>query len=401
MLLQGKKILLGVTGSIAAYKAAYLVRELVRSGADVRIILSPGAREFVGPLTFSTLSRNPVVSDFTADKETGEWNNHVEMGLWADLMLIAPLSANTLAKMASGQSDNVLLATYMSARCPVMIAPAMDLDMYLHPGTQANLKTLRSFGHLILEPAEGELASGLTGKGRMTEPSDILQAVIDHFHPALPLRGKKALVTAGPTFEKIDPVRFIGNYSTGKMGFALAEALANAGAEVELIAGPVHLTTAHPGVRRTNVESAREMLDAVQRGGDADIMVFAAAVADYRPAQQAKEKIKRSADAMTIVLEPNPDIAATMGARRREGQILVGFALETNNERAHAQSKLEKKNLDLIVMNSLQEEGAGFGTDTNKISLFWRNNKSEEFGLKAKSAVAKDIVNEIVKLLPA
>jgi phosphopantothenoylcysteine decarboxylase/phosphopantothenate--cysteine ligase len=215
MLLQGKKILLGVTGSIAAYKAAFLVRELVRSGADVRIILSPGAREFVGPLTFSTLSRNPVVSDFTADKETGEWNNHVEMGLWADLLLIAPLSANSLAKMASGQSDNVLIATYMSARCPVMIAPAMDLDMYLHPGTQANLTTLRSFGHLILDPAEGELASGLTGKGRMTEPSDILQAVIDHFHPALPLRGKKALVTAGPTFEKIDPVRFIGNYSTG------------------------------------------------------------------------------------------------------------------------------------------------------------------------------------------
>lgn len=401
MMLEGKRILLGVTGSIAAYKAAYLVRELVRAGADVRVLLSPGAREFVTPLTFSTLSKHPVVSDFTSDREAGIWNNHVDMALWADLMLIAPLSANTLAKMAAAQSDNLLLATYMSVRCPVMVAPAMDHDMYMHPGTRANLDILHSYGHTILEPAEGELASGLYGKGRMGEPEDIFRAVVDHFHPRLPLRGMQALVTAGPTFERLDPVRFIGNFSTGKMGFALARSLADAGAEVQLVTGPVQLAMSHPLVQVTRVESALDMLQAVQSHAQAQIMVFAAAVADYRPAKRAEVKMKRSADDLNLQLVPNPDIAATMGASRQPGQVLVGFALETDGGEEQARAKLERKNLDLVVLNSLQEEGAGFGGETNKITLFWRDNRSASFGLKPKSAVAKDIVNEIVKLLPA
>ena len=400
IVLNGKKIVLGVTGSIAAYKSAYLLRELTRAGAEVRVVLSKSATEFVGPLTFSTLSKHPVVSDFTVEKETGQWNNHVELALWADLMVIAPLSANTLAKMASGQSDNVLLATYMSTRCPVMVAPAMDHDMYLHAGTQENLEKIRQFGHHILEPGSGELASGLIGKGRMSEPEEIFEAIIAHFNPELPLQGKTALVTAGPTYERIDPVRFIGNFSSGKMGFALAEELASAGARVTLITGPVHVTTSHPMVSRINVVSAQEMLEATQPlVNEADIIVLSAAVADYRPSHIAAEKIKKSENALRIDLESTPDIAATLGKMKRVGQVIIGFALETNDEHRQAQSKLDRKNFDMIVLNSLRDAGAGFGSDSNKITLFWPGNKSKAFGLKPKSQVARDIVAEIVKLL--
>jgi phosphopantothenoylcysteine decarboxylase / phosphopantothenate---cysteine ligase len=401
-MLSQKRILLGVTGSIAAYKAAYLVRELVKHGAEVRVILSPGAKEFVGPITFATLSKHPVVTDFVADRESGQWNNHVEMGLWADLMIIAPLTANTLAKMVAGQSDNMLLATYMSARCPVMVAPAMDHDMYLHPGTQQNLVRLRETGHLVLDSGEGELASGLTGKGRMSEPEEVLSAVVDFFHPHLPLRGIRAVVTAGPTHERIDPVRFIGNYSTGKMGFALADALAQAGADVCVIAGPVTASAVHPGVSVVRVVSAAEMLEATEaRAGDAGIIVFAAAVADYRPAHPSAGKIRKSAETLHLELEPTSDIAAEIGKRKKPGQVFVGFALETADEESSARNKLVRKNLDMIVLNSMNDPGAGFGTDTNKITLFWRDNKSQAFGLKPKADVARDIVAEIVKLIPA
>lgn len=398
--LHGKHILLGVTGSIAAYKSAMLVRELVRLGAEVRVILTESAKEFVGALTFSTLSKHSAITDFVSDREAGQWNNHVEIALWADLFLIAPASANTLSKMASGQSDNMLLATYMSARCPVMIAPAMDHDMYLHPGTRENLVKLKSFGHIILEPEEGELASGLSGKGRMSEPEEIAKAVDDFFNPSLPLRGKKAVVTAGPTYEAIDPVRYIGNHSTGKMGFALAEELAVSGAEVTLIAGPVSLTATHPSIRRINVVSATDMLKAaLPESPQADVIIFAAAVADYRPAAPASSKLKKAENEMGITLVPTPDIAGTLGEEKRPGQIFVGFALETNDEESNARGKLERKNLDLIVLNSLRDEGAGFGGDSNQVTLIWRDNKMVRFGLKPKSLVARDIVNEIVKLL--
>lgn len=399
-MLQGKKILLGVTGSIAAYKSVFLVRLLVQAGADVRVMMSPGAHEFVTPLTFSTLSKNPVVSDFTENKASGEWVNHVNTALWADLMLIAPLSANTLAKMASGQSDNFFLATYMSARCPVMVAPAMDHDMYLHGGTQHNLATLRNFGHLILTPKEGELASGLVGKGRMTEPEDIFEAVLDYFQPHLPLAGKHVMITAGPTYELIDPVRFIGNFSSGKMGFALAEALANLGAKVQLIAGPNKEQLQHPLVHIHRVVSATEMLAACESVYEqCQIAVFAAAVADYKPAATAEQKLKKSGDEMHLTLVPNVDVAATFAARKRKGAIHVGFALETENETANAVAKLERKLFDLLVLNSLRDEGAGFGGDTNKITLFWPGNISRAFGLKPKSAVAQDIAEAIVNLV--
>ncbi|MFY7971397.1 MAG: bifunctional phosphopantothenoylcysteine decarboxylase/phosphopantothenate--cysteine ligase CoaBC [Flavobacteriales bacterium] len=399
MLLQDKKILLAVTGSIAAYKSAYLVRLLVQAGAQVKVIMSPGALEFVTPLTFSSLSGNPVSSDFTENKDQGTWTNHVHLALWADLLVVAPASANTLSKMATGQSDNFLLTTYMSARCPVMIAPAMDHDMFLHPGTQDNLRKLQSFGHHILSPKEGALASGLIGKGRMIEPEEIVQSVVDHFHPHLPLKGKKALVTAGPTYEAIDPVRFIGNHSSGKMGFELALALADAGAQVQLISGPSSLNVQHPSIELTRVTSAAEMLKACQDRFEAmDIAVMSAAVADYRPAHVASEKIKKNDAQITLELEKTVDIAATLGKLKKENQKLIGFALETENLKENAVSKLNKKNLDFIVLNDAKAEGAGFKSDTNQITVIWPNNKEIQFGLKAKSKVAKDIVDEIVKL---
>lgn len=400
-MIQGKKILVGVAGSIAAYKSAYLVRLLVQAGAEVKVMLTKGALEFVTPLTLSTLSKNPVYSDFTENKDSGEWTNHVELALWADLMVMAPLSANTLSKMAHGQSDNFFMAVYMSARCPILFAPAMDHDMFLHGGTQENIAKLKSFPkHSLLSPQEGELASGLVGKGRMMEPEEILREVIHHFHPTLPLLGKKAIVTAGPTYEHIDPVRFIGNFSSGKMGIAIANELAAQGAEVTLITGPIREQIKNSLIKVEHIVSAEEMLQAcLNHFPESDISVMAAAVADYRPITQAKEKIKKKDDQWNLQLEKTTDIASTLGKKKKNGQILVGFALETENEKANAQGKLEKKNFDMIVLNSLRDEGAGFGTDTNKITLIWPNNKQQEFGLKSKSQVAADIVTEIVRLL--
>lgn len=400
-MIQGKKILVGVAGSIAAYKSAYLVRLLVQAGAEVKVMLTKGALEFVTPLTLSTLSKNPVYSDFTENKDSGEWTNHVELALWADLMVMAPLSANTLSKMAHGQSDNFFMAVYMSARCPILFAPAMDHDMFLHGGTQENIAKLKSFPkHSLLSPQEGELASGLVGKGRMMEPEEILREVIHHFHPTLPLLGKKAIVTAGPTYEHIDPVRFIGNFSSGKMGIAIANELAAQGADVTLITGPIREQIKNSLIKVEHIVSAEEMLQAcLNHFPESDISVMAAAVADYRPVTQAKEKIKKKDDQWNLQLEKTTDIASTLGKKKKNGQILVGFALETENEKANAQGKLEKKNFDMIVLNSLRDEGAGFGTDTNKITLIWPNNKQQEFGLKSKSQVAADIVTEIVRLL--
>ncbi len=400
-MIQGKKILVGVSGSIAAYKSAYLIRLLVQAGAEVKVMLTKGALEFVTPLTFSTLSKNPVSSDFTENKNSGEWTNHVELALWADLMVLAPLSANTLSKMAHGQSDNFFMAVYMSARCPILFAPAMDHDMFLHGGTQENIAKLKSFPkHTLLSPQEGELASGLVGKGRMMEPEEILREVIHHFHPTLPLLGKKAIVTAGPTYEHIDPVRFIGNFSSGKMGIAIANELAAQGADVTLITGPIREQIKNSLIKVEHIISAEEMLQAcLNHFPESDISVMAAAVADYRPVTQAKEKIKKKDDQWNLQLEKTTDIASTLGKKKKTSQILVGFALETENEKANAAGKLEKKNFDMIVLNSLRDDGAGFGTDTNKITLIWPNNKQQEFGLKAKSQVAVDIVTEIVRLL--
>jgi len=390
----------GVSGSIAAYKAAYLVRLLVQAGAEVRVMLTGGALEFVTPLTFSTLSKNPVHSDFTENKDSGVWVNHVDMALWADLMILAPLTANTLSKMAHGQCDSFFMAVYMSARCPVFFAPAMDHDMFLHGATTENIEKLISFGHHLLAPGEGELASGLIGKGRMAEPEEIVASVVSRLTLQSPLHGKHVLITAGPTYEAIDPVRFIGNYSTGKMGFALAETLANMGARVSLVCGPNHLTLGHPLIHRMDVTSAKEMLDVCMPIFEkADVAVLAAAVADYMPEEVLQQKQKKRDDVWVLPLVKTPDIALALGNRKREGQWLVGFALETNDELANATAKLERKNLDLIVLNSLRDEGAGFGTDTNKITLIWRNNKTREFGLKAKSAVAFDIADAIVELI--
>lgn len=399
-MLSGKKILVGITGSIAAYKTNWLVRLLIQSGAEVKVMLTPSALEFVTPLTLSTLSKNPVYSDFTEDKDQGTWTNHVALALWADALVIAPASANTLSKMVHGQSDNFFMTTYMSARCPVIIAPAMDHDMYLHPGTQENLTKLRAFGHIIVTPGEGELASGLMGKGRMGEPEQLFEAIIKLFHPDLPLQGKKVIVTAGPTYEMIDPVRFIGNFSSGKMGFALAEALANQGALVKLISGPTHLSIQHPHIEVLRVRSAQEMLEtAVSEYADTDITVLAAAVADFRPAQIASEKIKKASAALEIKLEPTPDIAAHLGKLKKSHQLNIGFALETNDEENNAKSKLERKNFDMIVLNSLRNDGAGFGTDTNQVTIFFSDNKRKDFGLKTKKHVAEDIVSEIIGLM--
>ena len=397
-MLAGRKIILGVCGGIAAYKCAVLTRLLVKSGAEVRVIMTPSAHQFITPITLSTLSRNPVLTSF-GDEKTGEWNNHVELGLWADAMIIAPATANTIAKIASGICDNLLLATYLSARCPVWLAPAMDLDMLQHPATAANLERIRSFGNIMIEPTHGELASGLTGTGRMAEPEDIFNQIDFFLSKDQKLKGKKVLVTAGPTYEAIDPVRFIGNHSSGKMGFAIAEELAREGAVVNLIAGPTNQKTRHPGITVKEVVSAEEMYNGCTAVFEqSDIAVLAAAVADYRPANAATEKIKKNG-MLTLELTRTTDIAESLGKLKRVGQFVVGFALETSHEKENALKKLEAKNFDLIVLNSLNDPGAGFGHDTNKIAIFDRQHKMTTFALKDKKAVAKDIVNAIVENL--
>ena len=400
-MLHGKKIILGITGSIAAYKAAILVRLLVKAGAEVKVIMTDSAKDFITPLTLSTLSKHPVLSEFIKDN-TGQWNNHVELGLWADAMIIAPASANTVGKMANGICDNLLLAVYLSARCPVMLAPAMDLDMLQHASTKNNLEKLKQFGNLIIDPTYGELASGLTGTGRMAEPEEILTYLAEFFNKKLPLSGKTALVTAGPTYEAIDPVRFIGNHSSGKMGFALAESLANQGAKVHLIAGPTSLHTMHTGIHVQQVTSAEEMYNAcVDVFPKTDIAVFAAAVADYKPSTKAEQKIKKQDKTLSIELVKTHDIAATLGKQKSRGQFIVGFALETENEKVNAFKKLESKNFDLIVLNSLNDTGAGFGHDTNKISIIDRQQQVRSFGLKSKKELAEDIIQVIVEKLHA
>lgn len=395
--LKGKKILLGVTGSIAAYKAASLTRQLIKAGADVQVLMTLAATDFITPLTLSTLSKRPVFTEVSSEES---WNNHVEMGLWADAMVIAPVTATTLAKLAHGICDNMVVATYLSARCPVYFAPAMDLDMWRHPATQENVHRLQSFGNHLLPVGYGELASGLVGEGRMAEPEEIVAFLEKDFAKQKDLFGQKILITAGPTYEPIDPVRFIGNRSSGKMGIAIAEEAASRGAKVKLILGPSRLSPRHPGIELIKVETAQEMwLAAIDHFPQAQVGILAAAVADYRPQEVASSKIKKKGDTMQMALSKNPDIAATLGQRKRTDQLLIGFALETDNEEANAQSKLEKKNFDFIVLNSLQDAGAGFNYDTNKISILHKDNKIKKFELKSKVIVAKDIVDEIVELL--
>ena len=397
-MLKGKKIVLGVTGSIAAYKAAMPVRLLVKEGAEVQVVMTPAAKEFITPLTLSTLSGRPVMSEFF-NSCSGDWHSHVEMGLWADAMIVAPATASTLGKMASGIADNLLVTTYLSMKAPVFIAPAMDLDMFAHPATQNSIKVLKGYGNHIIEPASGELASHLTGKGRMEEPENIVKALKDFFLAGRDLAGKRILITAGPTYEKIDPVRFIGNYSSGKMGFAIAGECASRGAEVVLVAGPVSLPAPHPSIKRIDVESALEMYSAaMEEFPSCDAAVLSAAVADYRPAVQANSKIKRVSNGMTIELEANPDIAASLGKEKRCGQVLAGFALETDHGEENARLKLDKKNLDFIVLNSLEDSGAGFACDTNKVTVIDREGKSE-YPLKSKRDVAKDVVSHLSRLL--
>ena len=398
-MLKGKHIILGVTGSIAAYKAASLVRLLVKEGAEVKVVMTPLAKEFITPLTMATLSKNPILVDFY-NPENGDWHSHVALGLWADLYLIAPASANTIGKMAAGIADNLLLTTYLSAKCPVVVAPAMDLDMYRHPATQRNLEVLRSYGNMIVEPESGELASGLVGKGRMEEPERIAEFVKEYFQGRQDLQGKKILVTAGPTYEKIDPVRFIGNYSSGKMGFALAEELAGRGAKVVLVAGPVDLSVRHPAIRRVDVESAAEMRDAaVAEFPKCDAAILSAAVADFTPKTRTDEKIKRGKEDMRLELVPTHDIAADLGRMKRHGQVLAGFALETNDEENNALSKLWRKNFDFIVLNSLNDKGAGFGVDTNKVTIIDKEENKREYALKSKREVAGDIVDKLKEAL--
>lgn len=398
-MLKDKHIILGITGSIAAYKAAYLLRLFIKQGAEVQVVMTPAGKEFITPVTLSSLSGKPVVSEFfTAN--TGEWHSHVDLGLWADAMIVAPATASTIGKMAHGIADNMLVTTYLSCKAPVFVAPAMDLDMYAHPSTRHNLELLRSYGNHIIEPATGELASHLTGKGRMEEPEQIVAVLDRFFDRPQPLAGKRVLVTAGPTYEKIDPVRFIGNYSSGKMGFALAEACAEAGAEVTLVAGPVSLTTSHASIHRVDVESAAEMYRAAVDAYDrADAAIMCAAVADYAPETVSDVKLKRSGDERVLRLKPNPDIAAELGRRKRPGQCLVGFALETNDEESNARLKMEKKNLDFIVLNSLRDAGAGFRCDTNKVTVIGREGEPVEIPCKLKTEVAADIVDILVRYL--
>lgn len=395
-MLQGKKILLGITGSIAAYKSIYLVRSLVKAGAEVRVIITPSAKDFVSSLTLSTLSRNPVLTDLF-DEES--WSNHVMLGRWADLMIIAPLSCNTLAKMANGHCDNLLLATYLSATCPVVVAPAMDEDMWHHPATKENLKKLESFGNTIIPVEKGDLASGLTGEGRMAEPEQILDFICTRFFLTRPLTGKKAMVTAGPTYEPIDPVRFIGNHSTGKMGLAIARELQHRGAEVTLIMGPTQVDMSSNGIPIVKVKTADEMYRASNKVFEkSDIAIMAAAVADYAPVAIAKEKIKKKEDKLMLELTKTKDILKSLGEKKKEGQVLVGFALETNDEEQNAADKLQKKNADMIILNSLNDPGAGFGHDTNKITIFEKGGQQFSFDTKSKNEVAKDIVDTIIRL---
>jgi len=396
-MLAGKKVLLGVSGSIAAYKAALLIRLLVKEGAEVKVIMTKTAHDFITPLTLATVSKNAVLTSFIKDN-SGVWNNHVDLGLWADAMVIAPASANTIAKMASGICDNLLLAVYLSARCPVFFAPSMDLDMLQHPSTKSNIQKLINWGNHLINPGHGELASGLVGTGRMAEPEEIIIQLASYFTKPAPLAGKKALVTAGPTHEAIDPVRFIGNNSSGKMGYAIAEELANQGAEVTLVSGPTNISISHPKIKLLGVTSAEEMYQAcISNFADTDITVLSAAVADYKPAQRADQKIKKSDNTLTIELVKTHDIAAELGKLKKKEQFTVGFALETENEKSNAEKKIQSKNFDLIVLNSLNDAGAGFGHDTNKITLIDKNSKATEFNLKSKKEVASDIVNAIIE----
>lgn len=397
-MLQGKKFILGISGGIAAYKCAQLARLLVKEGAEVQVIMTKLAKEFITPLTMATLSKRPILVDFF-NPENGDWNSHVDSGLWADAMIVAPATANTMGKMANGIADNLLITTYLSARCPVFIAPTMDLDMYQHPSTKRNMATLQSYGNHLIEPNSGELASGLVGKGRMAEPEEIVAELKNFFEAQgkKDLRGKKVLVSAGPTHEKIDPVRFIGNYSSGKMGYAIAEELAERGAKVILVSGPCQLQVKHVNIERIDVVSAHEMLKACETNfKHVDGAIMSAAVADYTPSMPADQKVKRTSSELSIDLRATVDIAAALGSVKTKQQMLVGFALETQDAVANARKKLTKKNLDFIVLNSLADKGAGFNTDTNKITLISQDNKIKEFSLKSKADVAMDIVDELV-----
>lgn len=426
MSMKGKKIVLGITGSVAAYKAAILIRGLIKKGAEVQVVITPAGKEFITPITLSALTSKPVISEFFAQRD-GTWNSHVDLGLWADAMVIAPATASTIGKMANGIADNMLITTYLSMKAPVFVAPAMDLDMFAHPSTQKNLATLRSYGNQIIEPGEGELASHLVGKGRMEEPEKIIEALEAFFVRQQDLAGKKIVITAGPTYEKIDPVRFIGNYSSGKMGFALAEECASRGAEVALVSGPVTLETCHPNIRRIDVESARQMYEAASREyTDAHAGILCAAVADFTPETVADHKIKREKEDLVLQLKPTQDIAAALGRMKETAilndgrdklymdgkklkvvhdeklfskKILVGFALETNDEVQNAQGKLERKNFDFIVLNSLNDKGAGFRCDTNKITIIDRQGATP-YPLKSKQEVARDIIDHLVNILP-
>lgn len=396
--LQGKRIVVGITGSIAAYKTCSLIRLFIKAGAEVQVVITPAGKEFITPVTLSALTSKPVISEFFSQRD-GSWHSHVSLGLWADAMVIAPCTASTIGKMAHGIADNMLITTYLSMKAPVFIAPAMDLDMYKHPATQANLQTLRSYGNHIIEAADGELASHLIGKGRMQEPEEIFNVINDYFHSAetLPLQGRRVMITAGPTYEKIDAVRFIGNFSTGKMGFALAEVCAEKGAEVELIAGPVSLVTSHPNIHRTDVTSAQEMYEAAMRTfSSCDTAILCAAVADFTTEKVCEQKIKREGSGgLHLDLVPTHDIAAELGRVKKKEQTLVGFALETNDEVAHATDKLRRKNLDFIVLNSLKTPGAGFAVDTNQVTILFADGIQKAYPLKSKKEVAQDIVAQL------
>lgn len=397
-MMKGKKIVLGITGSIAAYKAAVLTRLLIKKGAEVQIVITPAGKEFITPITLSALTNKPVISEFFSQRD-GTWHSHVDLGLWADAMLIAPATASTIGKMAHGIADNMLITTYLSMKAPVFVAPAMDLDMFAHPATQHNLDILRSYGNHIIEPTAGELASHLVGKGRMEEPENIVAALESFFQKNSSMAGKKILITAGPTYEKIDPVRFIGNYSSGKMGYALAEECAARGAEVTLVSGPVNLSVNHPNINRIDVESAEQMYNAcMSHYPTSDAGILCAAVADFTPECVADKKIKREKDDLTLNLRPTHDIAAALGKIKTDSQRLVGFALETNDETAHAQDKLKRKNFDFIVLNSLNDKGAGFRCDTNKITII-DSGKAEEYPLKTKKEVAADIIDKLDSIL--
>ncbi len=400
--LSGKKILLGITAGIAAYKTASLVRLFIKSGAEVKVIMTPASKDFITPLTLSTLSKNPVHSTFYDKEDENElWNNHVDLGLWADVFLVAPATANTLSKMANGTCNNLLLATYLSAKCPVYFAPAMDLDMYIHPSTKTSLDKLQSFGNVMIPATSGELASGLVGEGRMAEPEDIVSFIEKDVHAKLPLRGKKVLITAGPTYEAIDPVRFIGNHSSGKMGFEVAKTAANLGAEVFLVSGPSSQKVNHSFIQRIDVKSAEEMYNVCHKVyKTVDVAILSAAVADYKPKNIATQKIKKKDASLTIELSPTKDILKSLG-EIKTNQFLVGFALETNNEVENAKKKIKSKNLDLIVLNSLQDKGAGFAGDTNKITIIDADFSQQVFELKSKKEVSKDIINEIINRIDA